>query len=137
MDICVEPGCRRKVECRGFCHTHYCRAVRKGELTILESQKGVRRPKPAGFRVTRTYSLNNNGYVLKRAGPNDWRLEHRIIMEGMLGRPLYDNERIHHKNGDRTDNRPDNLELWIRSQPDGQRVEDLLAWAREIIARYG
>ena len=28
------------------------------------------------------------------------------------------------------------LELWIVSQPPGQRVEDVLAWAREIVRRY-
>ena len=37
----------------------------------------------------------------------------------------------------KTDNRLENLELWIKSQPNGQRVEDHLRWAREIIALYG
>ena len=58
-------------------------------------------------------------------------------MERMLGRPLLDHENVHHKNGNRQDNRPDNLELWSKVQPAGQRVEDKLAWAREIIALYG
>jgi len=34
------------------------------------------------------------------------------------------------------DNRESNLELWSSSQPKGQRVEDKVAWAREILALY-
>lgn len=58
-------------------------------------------------------------------------------MEGVLGRYLTPEESVHHKNGARDDNRPENLELWGRYQPAGQRVVDLLQFADEIIAKYG
>jgi len=58
-------------------------------------------------------------------------------MEQILGRSLAPHETVHHKNGERTDNRPENLELWVLKQPRGQRPEDLVEYAREILALYG
>lgn len=57
-------------------------------------------------------------------GGTHWMLEHRYVMQQKLGRALVGNENVHHINGKRDDNRPENLELWKRSQPAGVRSAD-------------
>lgn len=78
-----------------------------------------------------------SGYVMTRNEHGRLVYEHRFIMEQLLGRKLLPKESVHHKNGNKSDNRPGNLELWSSFQPAGQRVEDKLAYAREIIRIYG
>jgi HNH endonuclease len=54
----------------------------------------------------------------------------------LLGRPLRANENVHHKNGDRADNTLSNLELWVKTQPCGQRVEDKVRAALDLLRLY-
>jgi hypothetical protein len=85
----------------------------------------------------------STGYILVQSPENPaaqqcgYVPEHRLVMETMIGRTLYPEETVHHVNGVRTDNRPENLELWTSRQPRGQRVEDLVAWAQEVLQLYG
>ena len=68
--------------------------------------------------------------------PSGYVPEHRLVMERVLGRQLNEQETVHHRNGVKTDNRSGNLELWLKSHVPGQRVTDLIEWARWIIDEY-
>lgn len=63
-------------------------------------------------------------------------MEHVFVMSEHIGRPLLPHETIHHKNGQRADNRIENLELWSHAQPYGQRIEDKVRFALEILSEY-
>lgn len=88
-------------------------------------------------------TLTKHGYrqIICKGHPNARRdggmFEHVLVMATHLGRPLHSQENVHHKNGIRDDNRIENLELWSRSQPSGQRVEDKIAWAIAFLIECG
>ena len=69
---------------------------------------------------------NTEGYIMIYIEGKGRTAEHRHIMEEILNRPLKERESVHHKNGIRSDNRPENLELFISNHPSGQRGQDLI-----------
>ena len=133
---CSIYGCDGMIVSRGYCSMHYTRFKKHGNTETI-----------AGKRAKWTEKIiDDQGYVLlpikdhpnsRKGGHNGGRVsEHRYVMSQYLGRPLFDNENVHHKNGDKTDNRIENLELWVVAQPKGQRPIDLIEYAHEILRRY-
>jgi hypothetical protein len=125
---CDFPGCKKRHFALGYCQGHW-RQLRDGRpLAPLREQKG--------WYVNRGYV-----YVLEPTHPNaksdGYVAEHAKVMAARLGRPPERFEEVHHKNGIRSDNRPENLELWARGmQPPGSRVSDLIDAAVRVLRIY-
>lgn len=119
--ICGSPK-----EAWDLCNKHYNRKKRRG--TLEPTKKPERNPNnyipvkaPSGHP-----NATSDGFIL----------EHCLVMSNHIGRPLVKGENVHHINGNRHDNRLENLELWSSVQPFGQRVEDKVNYALEILSLY-
>lgn len=108
------------------------------------TKRGIPLDDPFRKRKDGEGNIDAQGYktITVRGHPNQMDAkgrirEHVYVMAKHIGRPLFKGESVHHKNGDRLDNRVENLELWSSAQPPGQRVQDKIHWCMEYLSQHG
>jgi hypothetical protein len=93
---CSVDGCERKDEQKGMCVLHYARVYRNGDTTTLLRA-------PAGSGTVTRYGYRTHGEKTEKT------LEHRMVCEKALGKPLPPTAVVHHVDENRLNNDPNNL----------------------------
>ena len=139
--VCSEmfvPNVKGRMYCDKRCtqRAQYRRSVGHPIADVDYAELGYR---PGQRLPIGTVTKNAAGYLKEKTGdgPDGWPLQHRLVMSRHLGRPLLDDEIVHHRNGNIEDNDISNLELCRYSQPPVQRVIDMIEWMRSYLADYG
>ena len=123
---CTVQDCSINHWAKGLCKKHYQANMIYGN-PLANKRKGFAMINGYKTLFIKDHPNSRNGGLIA---------EHRLIMSEHLGRALVKGENVHHINGDRTDNRIENLELWNTTQPAGQRPGDKVAYAIEILELY-
>ncbi len=144
----VSPKRSKVLRLRICWHCHRLFALRNGSAACMRQfycdrrcarhavvARAERRRIPEDWRQSGTFMDRSKGYVLAyapdhpRATNRGYVYQHRLVMEEQLGRFLRTDEHVHHRNGKRWDNRPENLEVMDareHARLGGQRPEDLV-----------
>jgi len=131
--LCSVDDCPRLHQAKGYCSAHYKRVLATGDP---QAERPIREVAGDGFLHHGYWVVGVPKELRRLVGGATKVGEHRLVMALHLGRPLLPDEIVHHRNGDRTDNRIENLELWSTAHPKGQRVEDLVAFGIEMLSLY-
>lgn len=117
--VCGTPLPKYRKRSQRYCSKN-CELSNRRFGGFTHGRIGDVRNGPSGYQVVKV------GKGAAGAMKHGWMLRHRYVMKQVLGRPLEPHERVHHKNGDRADNRPENLELWKvkKKDPAGVRAAD-------------
>jgi hypothetical protein len=118
--------CGKPKEALDLCNTHYNRFKRHGKTEPILKKERLK----SNYIPVQAPKGHPNATASGKI------LEHRLVMSNHLGRALLPNENVHHINGDRHDNRIENLEIWSTWQPAGQRLDDKINYAIEILSTY-
>lgn len=118
--ICMAKAMRGNKRFSGHTHSAFTRKL------LSQQHRGMTYPRAFGEKISKSLEgktgaecrawkggkITEAGYRRVYVKPyGRYRLEHRMIAEQTLGRPLRSNEVVHHKNLDKLDNRPENLEI--------------------------
>ena len=117
--VCGEPGFIIQSTTRGGNPISYQYTVCRQHFS-----ERARRLDERGRKIGDTFT-DKGGYVWV-VGERGNIQEHKLVMEEKIGRPLRKGESVHHINGIRDDNRPENLELWIGGIRYGQRAHEIV-----------
>lgn len=129
--MCQAEGCDKLWQYPPYCTPHHRRWKKWGDP--LHEYKPVR----SGRWYVTSYGYHRRWQPEHPNASKDGGVfEHVVVMAEKLGRPLRKSERVHHINGVKTDNRPDNLELWVNAHPSGQRVSELIQFAHDLLEQY-
>ena len=106
----------RKKYCSPKCQHEHQKDIFSGKhfSKASEFKKGVNSGK--GNNSWKTGKYMQEGYVMVWTENRGHVQEHRLVMEGFLGRELDSREIIHHINHDRADNRIENLQVMSQSE---------------------
>lgn len=132
---CSVEDCDRPHRAKGFCGAHYKRVLAHGDPLAHIPIRRVSGQGTVAHHGYRNIPVPRELRHLTRGAT--WVPGHRLVMAQHLGRALTSDEQVHHINGNRSDNRIGNLELWSTSHPSGRRIEDLLEFCVAILDRYG
>lgn len=136
-EICIMDGCGKKANAKDLCSAHLYRLTKGHDLSMPFRRKNASKLGPGRW-------LDGSGYVMCKvppgtagAKPGGFMLEHRFVMQRRLGRTLLSVETVHHKDGNRTNNTIDNLELWSGKHGKGINIIDGIRSSTDWILRYG
>ena len=131
---CLIPDCGRRHGSHGFCPAHwkqYRRLGPSGLRPIRPNYIGANNPKWKGGETDDGYGrvlIYSPGHPRPSMyGTHVYR--YRLVMEKHLGRLLTEKEIVHHKNGDHSDDRIENLE--VMTQAEHARLHMLQRWKNQ------
>jgi len=100
--------------------------LEKARKAIIKANTGRRAWNFKGRKLCRGYILIYKPEHPNATGKNHkYILEHRLVMEKVIGRYLYPYEVVHHINGIKDDNRPENLELLPNNSVHNKQVQEV------------
>lgn len=147
VDRCTMNGCNRPLRCKGRCNLHYhqLKQQRKlklcscgcGEQTSYTFKHGHHTRLFSSAEQTRRGRMNNGDAMRDRGNGKTYRKrngrhEHIEVAERKLERKLLPGEVVHHKDHDKRNNDPTNIEV-LPSQAEHARLHALERWRAALL----